>query len=396
VAARFGNTGQCDYAMANEVLNKVAATEGAARGPDCLVRSLGWGPWRGGMVSPALERHFAEQGVPLIAVDRGATLLADELRDGGSGPREVLLGAMLDGLQPGATARDGSYSIWVDRQTCPHLDDHRIDGVPVIPVVMVLEWFARAARLRRPDLHVVAVRELKVLRGIPLPHFDDELGASRPLRVVGRQLSDGGQSVQELSLLDDQGQRRFSATVEMKPDHASARTSEMDPAELAGEPWPWPAGAIYGGQLFHTGRFQVVQSLEGASAQGGVARLGTTASMGWPAGSWQTDAAALDGGLQLGILWGARQLGASSLPTRIGAYYRYHDGPYPGPVHCTLRGRTEGASRTVCDLAFCTADGAMVAELRDVELHARPGQTGRGVEERSDRPLADSRAELEE
>ena len=43
VAARSGNAGQCDYAMANEVLNKVAALEGRRR-PGCRVRSLGWGP----------------------------------------------------------------------------------------------------------------------------------------------------------------------------------------------------------------------------------------------------------------------------------------------------------------------------------------------------------------
>ncbi|MBW2453399.1 MAG: SDR family oxidoreductase [Deltaproteobacteria bacterium] len=395
VAARFGNIGQCDYAMANEVLNKVAAVQAVARGPQCLVRSLGWGPWRGGMVSPALERHFAERGVPLIPLDVGASLLADELRVSG-GPHEVLLGGMTGTEQPSPTARDGSYELLVDRATNPHLDDHRINGVVVIPAVMVLEWFARAARLRRPDLQVVAVRELKVLSGIQLPHFDDDLAASRPLQVVCRQLSDGGQSVQELSLLDGTGRRRYSATVEMKRDHATARTSGIDPAEVVGESWPWPSGAIYDEQLFHTGRFQVVEALEGVSSQGGAAQLGTITSMGWPAGGWQTDAAALDGGLQLAILWGARQLGSPSLPTRIGAYYRYHDGPYPGPVHCALRGRAEGASRTVCDLAFCTADGTMVAELRDVELHVMPGPAGRAADDPPDRLAADPRAELEE
>lgn len=43
VAARSGNVGQSDYAMANEILNKVALAEQARRGPSCLVRALGWG-----------------------------------------------------------------------------------------------------------------------------------------------------------------------------------------------------------------------------------------------------------------------------------------------------------------------------------------------------------------
>jgi len=45
VSARCGNNGQADYAMANEVLAKVACAE-ARRRPGLLVKSLGWGPGR--------------------------------------------------------------------------------------------------------------------------------------------------------------------------------------------------------------------------------------------------------------------------------------------------------------------------------------------------------------
>src|SRR6185295_9026995 len=45
VAARTGNPGQCDYAMANEVLNLVACAERARRGTACTVRAIGWAPW---------------------------------------------------------------------------------------------------------------------------------------------------------------------------------------------------------------------------------------------------------------------------------------------------------------------------------------------------------------
>src|SRR5205807_189026 len=72
VAAHHGNAGQSDYAMANEVLNLVASAERARRNGTCVIRSIGWGPWQGGMVSPALERHFRQQGVDLIPLARGA------------------------------------------------------------------------------------------------------------------------------------------------------------------------------------------------------------------------------------------------------------------------------------------------------------------------------------
>ncbi len=60
VAARTGNRGQVDYAMSNEVLNKVAWQE-ARRRPQCKVTSINWGPWDGGMVTSALEKGVSTQ-----------------------------------------------------------------------------------------------------------------------------------------------------------------------------------------------------------------------------------------------------------------------------------------------------------------------------------------------
>ena len=62
VAARAGNDGQSDYAMANEVLNKVAVAERARRGAGCVVKSFRWGPWAGGMVTPALPGPLRVDG----------------------------------------------------------------------------------------------------------------------------------------------------------------------------------------------------------------------------------------------------------------------------------------------------------------------------------------------
>ncbi|MBT3359194.1 MAG: SDR family NAD(P)-dependent oxidoreductase [Rhodospirillales bacterium] len=91
VAARFGNIGQNDYAMANEVLNKVAQAEACRRGDDTLVKSINWGPWDGGMVSPGLADHFRSNGVPLISVPAGVKFLVRELTDDG-GAVEVVVG----------------------------------------------------------------------------------------------------------------------------------------------------------------------------------------------------------------------------------------------------------------------------------------------------------------
>ena len=101
VAARTGNNGQVDYAMANEVLNKVAAAERRRRGETCVVKSLGWGPWDGGMVSPALKTHFASMGVSLIPLDGGARMLVAEIASPQRDDVELVLGgAVLPGSSP--------------------------------------------------------------------------------------------------------------------------------------------------------------------------------------------------------------------------------------------------------------------------------------------------------
>ncbi len=94
VAARTGNIGQADYAMANEVLNKIAIAEHARR-DGCVVKALGWGPWAGGMVDPSLHAHFEARGVELIGLDVGARMFVDELASPQRGQVEVVLG---DGL----------------------------------------------------------------------------------------------------------------------------------------------------------------------------------------------------------------------------------------------------------------------------------------------------------
>jgi NAD(P)-dependent dehydrogenase (short-subunit alcohol dehydrogenase family) len=94
VASRTGNVGQSDYAMANEVLNKVAAVESRAR-KNCQVRAIAWGPWAGGMVTPALEKYFLERGVSLIQREQGVRHFVAELSHHAPQETEVVVGGML-------------------------------------------------------------------------------------------------------------------------------------------------------------------------------------------------------------------------------------------------------------------------------------------------------------
>ena len=92
VAARYGNAGQADYAMANEILNRMAYWLKAAN-PVACVTALGWGPWDGGMVDESLKAKFAEMGVALIPRDAGARLFADAVLAGAACPVEIVIGS---------------------------------------------------------------------------------------------------------------------------------------------------------------------------------------------------------------------------------------------------------------------------------------------------------------
>jgi hypothetical protein len=365
IAARTGNPGQCDYAMANEVLNLVACAESARRGPGCAVRSIGWGPWEGGMVTPSLKAHFEQMGVPLIPLAAGAQRFVDELVGGGDDVSIVIGGAHGDGPLGAKVVPHATVEVRVDAKSHPYLADHRIAGVPVVPMVLAVEWFLRAARACRPDLVLAAVKQVKVLRGIKLEGFD---GAGDRFVVIAKQRSNGNGAEVGVELRGKNDVLHYSATVSMTQAAVAQPASEAAPALKQ-----WTQSAVYDGHvLFHGPSFQVIDSVQGISREGIVGTLSGTKESQWPAESWRSDAAAMDGGLQLALLWSRHVLGGAVLPMAMGEYRSYRDGLTDGPVQGVVRGRKIEGAGTVCDISFSDASGQVVAELIGVETVLRP------------------------
>jgi malonyl CoA-acyl carrier protein transacylase len=364
VAARSGNPGQADYAMANEVLNKVAALETRRRGARCLVRALGWGPWDGGMVDDGLRARFASRGVALIPVDAGACLLREELSTASS-EIEVVVGSALDAAAASEAPRAVEAHVVVSRNLCPFLDGHRVRGTVVVPVALVLDWFARAARACRPDLTLATCRDLLVLRGIRLGAYDKNGVDTFVLRA--RQLSNGDGATIAVELLGTDGSRHYAAVCEMKDRPAVPDRQVSEAKGLAAF-----AGQIYDGEiLFHGPAFQVLRSVDGISDQAIAGQLEGVQAREW-LGPWQLDPALLDGALQLAVLWAKRRLGAGSLPTGIGSLQVYGAGPITGVVRGVLTAREVSRDRALSDVALVAADGRVVVDLRGVEVHVVP------------------------
>jgi NAD(P)-dependent dehydrogenase (short-subunit alcohol dehydrogenase family) len=359
VAARVGNSGQSDYSMANEVLNKVAADEQARRGKDCLVKAINWGAWEGGMVTPALKERFEARGVRLLPLEEGGRQLAAELT--AAEGVEMVLG-VADFTDPLKVNRGAAttFDVVVEPERWAFLRSHCVEeGVPVVPMVLVLEWFVRAGRVIWPGQEV-SCRDLKVLAGVQLRDFE----RGHWFCIVCRPTA---AEVLEVELHSDGG-RHYSAVLAPAPQDARSLTRPRWRKGKASSVLPRPARSAYeDGLLFHGPHFQVLRTLDDLSGKEVGADLHGTDEVGWGAGPWLTDPATLDGGLQLAILWALHNTNRKSLPTRFEAFVPL-GASGARARRCDLQVRQSGRHETVADLLFSEADGRPVAELRGVTM----------------------------
>jgi acyl transferase domain-containing protein/NADP-dependent 3-hydroxy acid dehydrogenase YdfG/acyl carrier protein len=367
VAARYGNPGQCDYAAANEVLNRIGAVEARRLGARGLVRSIGWGPWDGGMVTASLAAHFRSRGAGLISLASGARAFVRELRHT-TGGAEVLIAAGDEKFSETPQKTEAATEIRVNRAMYPFLDSHRIREHAVVPVVLVNDWFHRFAESLRPGMRVAGCRDLRVNRGIPLPAFDCE---GHLLRLVSKV---AGVNEIRCELRSPDGTLHYSASLELGPDIQACGAGDEAAPESPSVPEMRTVGEIYGGNkdLFHGPDFQVIESLLNLDESGATGILHTTRVMRWPSGPWKTDAAALDGALQLIRLWGVRNLGGLSLPTRIGSFVRHAPETAANSLRCEIRARSAGTLGIIADARLLFSDGGLFAEMRDIEMHLIP------------------------
>ncbi|MEG8184594.1 SDR family NAD(P)-dependent oxidoreductase [Nocardia terpenica] len=353
IAACYGNAGQCDYAMANEVVTQLAAAEQRGR-EGCLVRVIAWGPWDGGMVDKSLAAHFRAAGMPLIPPASGAQAFIEELCED-AGPRCVVRAAEHPDHSCGLggeivlTARDHTY-----------LFDHRIGGIPVVPVAMVLEWFTGVARATVPGESVI-LRDLEVLSKIAL---DDLPTHDRILRLTTDRAGTTGPLT--LTVFGSGLRPHFRGKATGPATDSSRHLPE--PTDLR------PLGReIYDGQvLFHGPAFQVLTAVEGVSPHGTAGVVTGVRSRYWPEAHRYTDPAAVDGALQLATLWGEHVLGSAVLPMGIVEFRLFVPGPLDGDARAVVRAGRVSDSEASCDVQVCATDGCPLFELDGIRLIARP------------------------
>ncbi len=200
VAGRFGNGGQTDYSSANDLLCKITSSFRTVR-PATRGIVIDWSAWGGiGMATRgSIPKMMELAGIDMLPPEAGIPWIRRELISGGTRSEIVVgqrLGILLDewdstgGLDTNALQTFGKQGPMVGKLTGmgvhsgltmettldpaiqPFLNDHRVDGTPVLPGVMGIEAFAEAALCVHPGWHIDTIEEVNFLA--PFKFYRDE------------------------------------------------------------------------------------------------------------------------------------------------------------------------------------------------------------------------------
>ncbi len=167
VAGFYGNVGQSDYAMANEILS-TAGHLFSTNHPNTKVTAINWGAWEGGMVSPELQKMFEEAGVSLVNHPGGAARFVQELNGAYHSQPQVIIGGT---LPAGISDISGDLKTYTIKRNLSlkdneFLNHHVIQGSPVLPMVNATAWMADSCVKLFPDYKLASIENVKLFKGI--------------------------------------------------------------------------------------------------------------------------------------------------------------------------------------------------------------------------------------
>ncbi len=393
VAARTGNVGQCDYAAANEILNKVAWDYGRKH-PDCATLAVNWGPWDGGMVTDSLRKVFEKRGIDLIPIQEGAKQLVREMVYARTcQQREVVIGAHLtkmDGPEKQKYSPESSPMNLVMSQPCslshiPILRSHIIDHVPVLPFALILEWFAHAAQKNNPGLVCSHVSNVRLFKGVRLS------GKS----LSGKDSSDRKMNLEvylsscvlrnaelicraELRSMDKQGRAIVHAGGDCILVETLSASCDLPDGDISLEPSDMTASRAYESILFHGKGLQYITNIFGISSEGievEIFQQGLSDSEKWGLSSheWKMNPLMLDAAFQAVILWCHHHTFQVCLPGFVGELKRCSDTFNEGTVRILFK-VTEHSRFQICgDFYFFDEKRQVLATIKGFQAIVDPG-----------------------
>ncbi|MEM6184232.1 beta-ketoacyl synthase N-terminal-like domain-containing protein [Shewanella vaxholmensis] len=423
-AGFYGNTGQSDYAMSNDILNK-AALQLAQQLPNAKVMSFDWGPWDGGMVNPALKKMFIDRGVYVIPLKAGAELFASQLLSNtgaqllvgtdmqGSAPHDDTSNKLqetegsnlkkpeadltTDASDPHALPKAVKLKRTLDPKAMIFIEDHCINGNPVLPTVCAIQWMREAAFdvLKQP----VKVQSYKLLKGIIFDTAVLQNGVLEsaapitlelelaPITLTDKAAKDTDEclSGQFSALISFEGRPQYQAILVVDDavnDAASdnlatnSKATAFDANSLAGLSAITTASSLYSdGTLFHGPRLQGIESVvkfDDASLvakvslpQFALADCGSFVPNLAPKGS---QAFAEDLLLQAMLVWARLKYGAASLPSSIGEFISHAPFAFGDKGHLVLEVVKHSGRALEANIALYHQDGRLSCEMNNAKV----------------------------
>ncbi|MBI9049269.1 MAG: SDR family NAD(P)-dependent oxidoreductase [Anaerolineaceae bacterium] len=263
VVGFYGNAGQSDYAMANDVLNKLAGLL-QQQLPACHVMALDWGPWQSGMVTPALARAFERRGIQLISIENGTRFLAQQLTLSNVPHTQMIIGAELKRQpiswekQPRISRMKRSLSL----KDNAFLLDHMIGGNPVLPATCAAGWIINSCLELYPGYQLKKLENYRILKGIV---FENDAQQDFQLEVTRQEDSTQQQLRLDVQLISDPEKKlpryHYKCSVLLTPEIEVQNVKETVANIKQSAAFPKGVELYQNGMLFHGPAFQGVQEI---------------------------------------------------------------------------------------------------------------------------------------
>ncbi len=376
IAARTGNQGQCDYAVANEILNKTAQKLSIER-TDCKYLSINWGPWEGGMVDASLKKEFHNRGIDLIPLKQGARQLIREMGNADNQNPEIIIGAHLaEKKKPKNPKLSKVSTLSFGVSSTPVLSSHKIDGNPVVPFALLMECHAHAAEKNNPGLSFAGIDNMRLLKGIK-PDGDEQsihinLGKCNPnkngFEIPSSITSDNGDAAPFI---------HSTCTLILK-DRLAKPPVLSRAAFMELKPYGKTAAQAYDTILFHGRALQGIKSINGYSKKGievvtCLAPLPDQWFKNPLQSKWVIEPMMLDAAFQSAILWTYEKKGQVCLPSFIANLRLYSSFKnLHGNIRILFTVNEETKNKIKGYFTFLNEDNTVVASITGFEAITDP------------------------
>ncbi|MBF0226797.1 MAG: SDR family NAD(P)-dependent oxidoreductase [Desulfobacterales bacterium] len=368
VTARHGNKGQVDYAVANEVLNKVAQSEALKR-KSCKVISINWGPWDGGMVNSSLKKEFEKNNIKLISMEDGANAMVAEMSGDFSEPVEVVIGATMQ-IEKEKKREKNNFEFEISLDLCPVLKAHKLGDKPVVPFALIMEWIANSAMVNKSGLIFHGIDGMRLLNGIKLENKKENIA------VIAARTEKEGAFFKVATEVKKETKNGYWV-IHAKGGVILTNTLPFAPAyslsdDIAETPYQRTIADAYEKVLFHGKLLQCIKEVIGFSIKGmAVKTLSHSTINEWITNldidKWLLNPLVLDCAFQTAILWCYENTGKVCLPTYFESYRQYKNSFPEDEVICVFEVKDLKEHKLIGDFIFIDSDKSVIGIMSGYE-----------------------------